>query len=414
MQDLTLCDSQRLLAARQQAYSLTVFRDVMADDIGRAFLALLDELTSTAVNAGATALAYGHLFALLAGEAELYSGEYTGDAWQNHLLDRLIAGENAFSRKAEVASWEEIGASLVQAVRFDLRLLQSLFLLDAVAIGQIAREYVGELPGWDAFQRLAAGEGGDGRVPALKRKFAGCPNWDDLASDLADYHSTAGVGIFGRYRAFRWLNRSGRGSLEGIRYPDPIRLDQLIAYDLERDLLIKNTEYFLDGLPANNVLLYGDRGTGKSSTVKALLNEYGQRGLRLVEVPKQHLDDFTQILAFLRDRRERFIIFVDDLSFEDDETHYKELKAVLEGSLEARPDNVLLYATSNRRHLIRERFGDRHEGLEEEIHPGDTYEEKLSLSDRFGITLTFLSPDQERYLKIVQALAVQRALQISP
>ncbi|MBI2863517.1 MAG: ATP-binding protein [Chloroflexi bacterium] len=404
-----------MIKSRQQASSLTVFRCVLADEIGQAFLTLVDGLTSTTQDPETIARSYGHLFALLAGEAELYTGELAGDAWQNHLLDRLLADENAFSRKAEVANWEEIGPSLLQAVRSDLRLLQLLFQFDARLASQAAELCVenpaGAWPRWDAFNALGGQKAG-GRLAEMKRKFARSLNWSDLAADLADHHQQTGVGLFGHYRAFRWLRRDGAGSLEGISHPDPIRLDQIIGYEPERQLLIQNTEHFLAGYPANNVLLYGDRGTGKSSTVKSLLNEYGCRGLRMVEVSKQQLDDFPQILTLLRERRERFILFVDDLSFEDDETHYKELKAVLEGGLEARPDNVLLYATSNRRHLIRERFGDRQEGLAEEIHPGDTFEEKLSLSDRFGITLTFLSPDQDRYLNIVEGLARQRRLTI--
>ncbi|HEX2998940.1 MAG TPA: ATP-binding protein, partial [Armatimonadota bacterium] len=200
--------------------------------------------------------------------------------------------------------------------------------------------------------------------------------------------------------------------LEGIETPDPIRLSDLIGYEQERDLLLRNTEHFLAGMQANNVLLYGDRGTGKSSSVKALLNEYAERGLRLIEVPKHQLGAFPRILRLLRGRPERFILFVDDLSFEENESSYKDLKAVLEGNLEVRPENVLLYATSNRRHLIPERFSDR-DGSSEEIHARDTQEEKLSLSDRFGITITFLSPTQALYLEIVSGLAQREGLRLS-
>ena len=185
-----------------------------------------------------------------------------------------------------------------------------------------------------------------------------------------------------------------------------------MGYETERELLLRNTEHFLAGYPANNVLLYGDRGTGKSSTIKALLSAYGDRGLRLVEVPKAQLGDLPLVLRLLRDRRERFVLFIDDLSFQETETEYKALKAVLEGGLEARPPNVLLYATSNRRHLVQERFEDRAGAVNGELHGVDTVQEKLSLSDRFGITLTFLAPDQERYLGIVSSLAAARALPI--
>jgi predicted AAA+ superfamily ATPase len=362
------------------------------------------------------------LFALLAEEAELYHGEIVGDAWQNHVLDRITADQNAFSLKAEHATWEEFGDSLVRAATFDLGALQSLFLLDAQLIAGWVRQGLTNgdegtfeaLPEWRSFKGIAVGSRVDIRLADLKKRFAPANDWSELVKDLADHYRQAGAGIFGSFHAFRWVPRDGAGELEGIAAPDPISLDQIIGYEAERGLLVQNTEHFLAGYPANNALLYGDRGTGKSSTVKALLNDFGDRGLRLVEVSKQHLDDFPRILSLLRNRRERFILFIDDLSFEDNESHYKELKAVLEGSLEARPDNVLLYATSNRRHLIREKFADRTEGLGAEVHPGDTLEEKLSLSDRFGITLTFLSPDQDRYLAIVSGLARQRNIAIQP
>ena len=224
----------------------------------------------------------------------------------------------------------------------------------------------------------------------------------------------AGVGIYGRYRAFRWV-RGGRdgGHPEGVAYPDPVTLADLVGYEREREPAIRNAERFAAGLPANNVLLYGERGTGKSSTVKALLNEFGDRGLRLIEVPKEHLGDFPELMAAVRNRRQRFILYVDDLSFEEQETHYKALKAILEGGIEARPDNVVLYATSNRRHIVRERFGDRTPASDDDVHAMDTMEEKLSLSDRFGIRVRFGAPDEGRYLQIIHGIAEQRGVSLS-
>jgi predicted AAA+ superfamily ATPase len=200
-----------------------------------------------------------------------------------------------------------------------------------------------------------------------------------------------------------------------VEHPDPVRLSDLVGYEYEREPVVQNAERFAAGLPANNALLYGERGTGKSSTVKALLNEFGDRGLRLIEVPKEHLEDFHELLAPLRDRRERFILYVDDLSFEEQETHYKALKAILEGGIEARPDNVILYATSNRRHLVRERFADRQAMVsdDDDVHGMDSLEEKLSLSDRFGIHVTFGTPNQERYLEIVESLAARRGIALA-
>jgi predicted AAA+ superfamily ATPase len=226
---------------------------------------------------------------------------------------------------------------------------------------------------------------------------------------LAAHYASAGTGLFSRFVAFRWIRRDGAGHLEGVAHPDPVRLEDLVGYEAEREPAVRNAERFASGLPANNVLLYGDRGTGKSSTVKALLNALAPRGLRLVEIPKEALGAFPRLVALLRGRRERFLLFVDDLSFEEHETEYKALKAVLEGSLETRPDNLVLYATSNRRHLVRQRFNDR-DSAADDIHPGDTVEEKLSLSDRFGLRVRFLAPDQSRYLAIARALAARHGV----
>ncbi|HEY8885541.1 MAG TPA: ATP-binding protein, partial [Chloroflexota bacterium] len=183
------------------------------------------------------------------------------------------------------------------------------------------------------------------------------------------------------------------------------------GYADQRATIQRNTQHFLAGRPANNLLLYGERGTGKSSMVKALLNAYADQGLRLVDVAKSALGDFSEIVAQLADQSQRFVVFVDDLSFDEGETGYAELKAVLEGGVEVRPDNVLIYATSNRRHLVVERFGDRL-APGDEIHVQDTLQEKLSLADRFGVTVIFLSPDQDQYLEIVKGLARRRELPI--
>jgi predicted AAA+ superfamily ATPase len=330
----------------------------------------------------------------------------------------LLADDNPFSMKAQRGGPDTIGPALLDQTRHDLETLQGLFLLTGrrldsmlTAIDRDAQSAAS----WDQFAPLGRGTppfGPAGR--ALKRQLAQSADWTELVSQLSHFYASEGSGLFGRFRAFRWTRRGHGGHLEGIAYPDPIRLEHLIGYEQERTLLVNNTEQFLAGFPANNVLLYGERGTGKSSTVKALLNAYADRGLRLVEVSKQLLPDFPQILAALRDRRERFILFVDDLSFDEHETIYREMKAVLEGTLEARPENILVYATSNRRHLIVERFSDHDAPDEAEIHVMDTVQEKLSLSDRFGLRIFFISPDQSRYLQIVRGLAQQRELMVEP
>ena len=183
-----------------------------------------------------------------------------------------------------------------------------------------------------------------------------------------------------------------------------------MGYEDQKQWLIRNTRYFLADHPANNVFVYGDRGTGKSSSIKALLNLFAGSSLRMVEVSRDDLHDLPRVMSLLRERPQHFILFVDDLSFEEGETQYKTLKAVLEGGLESRPRNVVVYATSNRRHLIREFFSDRNDLQGDEIRRQDTLQEKVSLADRFGIQLAFVAPDQTQYLAMVHAMAGRHGL----
>ncbi|HEX5514232.1 MAG TPA: ATP-binding protein [Gammaproteobacteria bacterium] len=203
--------------------------------------------------------------------------------------------------------------------------------------------------------------------------------------------------------AFRWRKQGGRGYLEAIANPHRIRLDDLRNIDRQKELVDRNTRQFVQGLPANNVLLSGSRGTGKSSLVKAMLTEYADQGLRLVEVEKHDLVDLPDLIRLLHGRPERFILFCDDLSFEADDPSYKTLKAALDGSLAAPPDNILIYATSNRRHLLPEYFADNQQTrhVEGEIHHGEAVEEKISLSERFGLWVSFYPFDQDAYLAVV-------------
>jgi predicted AAA+ superfamily ATPase len=226
---------------------------------------------------------------------------------------------------------------------------------------------------------------------------------------LAAYYQQFGTGLFAQYRAFRWQS----GQLSGIINPDPIEVTHLASYESQKAALVKNTEFLLAGYSALHVLLYGSRGTGKSSLVKGLLNQYSSSGLRLIEVSKSDLKDLSIIVEQLRDVPQKFIIFVDDLSFEEDDDAFKALKVVLEGSVTARSQNVVVYATSNRRHLIREFFEDRPRPREgDEVHAWDTVQEKLSFSDRFGLTLTFEPANQDSYLEIVQHLAQHATMDV--
>jgi predicted AAA+ superfamily ATPase len=400
---------------RAAAAALCVLRGVLDDAAGGLWLELVEALASRAPSPTRVAEAYARLFTLLSGEAELAGESLVGDAWQHHLLGRLLEDENPLSLKAQRAGRTEIGPALLAQARADLEALERCYRPGGTAIARAVARLAGVPPAsWQGFRPLSASDPRSARRRMMLR-FAATRGWGGLARPLADYYAEHGVGLFARFRAFRWIHASdGRGRLEGVALPDPVRLADLVGYEVERQPAVDNTRQFVANLPANNVLLYGDRGTGKSSTVKALLTEFHDKGLRLIEVSKEHLGDYVQIVTPLRGRRERFILFVDDLSFEEHETQYKALKAVLEGGLEARPENVVLYATSNRRRLVRERFSDRTGRVpDDDVHTDETVQEKLSLADRFGIHVPFLIPDQDRYLAIAAALAVRFGVRLS-
>lgn len=405
--------------ALRAARGLVLFRRILKDPICLVMVRFLEAVTTPA-QPDEILDAFGELFFLLSEKVE-EAGEPVGDAWQNFLLNRILYDDNAFSRGAAAASFEKLGISLRAAAEGDLRKLQTLHRVDAVAARETVLFLLGEgqapvggLPVWEDIagcdHHPVPLENRLGRE--IKAAFCNLGDWGRCLEELAGYYRQAGAGLFGQYGAFRWV--SPGGCLEGIAEPDAICFEELIGYQSQRQEVAANTERFLAGLPANNLLLYGDRGTGKSSTIKALLSHYGGRGLRLVEISKNVLGEFPSIIRQLRERPQRFILFVDDLSFEESEVGYKELKSVLEGSLESRPSNVLIYATSNRRHLVRERFSDREpvSGQDGDVRGNDTIQEKLSLADRFGVTILFTTPDRALYLDIVRGLAQQRGLSL--
>jgi len=220
--------------------------------------------------------------------------------------------------------------------------------------------------------------------------------------ELTNFYRCHGAGLFARYRAFLWED----GHLFPVEQPDSPKPEELLGYEMQREQVIANTKALVAGHLVNNVLLFGDSGTGKSSSVKAVLNEYAGEGLRMIEIYKHQFRELSAVIAAIKNRNYRFIIFIDDLSFEEHEVEYKFLKAVIEGGVETRPDNVLLYATSNRRHLVRETWNDRSDmEYQGDIHLSDTMEEKLSLASRFGVAINYPVPNREQYHDIVRGLA---------
>ena len=386
-----------------RARGLAVLRGVLASSAARDILSLLGLFTVERPESAAVAENFGRLWEELAVEA----GVLLPDAWQSHLAGRLLDDENPFSLGAER---RELSTIVVEQARRDLNTLQMLFDLDAGTLLSLVETAVPELEGrWTPWRDPEADAGKSRRGEPrqdMARQLAAAEDWGDLVEALVEHYATHGAGTFGSHKAFRWED----GGLRAVPHPDPVRLCDLIGYEKEREPLRRNTQRLLAGLPSHHALLYGLPGTGKSSTVKAVLNEYATVGLRLVELAKEDLEELPALLEALRGRGPCFILFIDDLSFEEHEVEYKALKALLEGSIEEPPRNVRLYATSNRRNLIRERFSDREEG--DDVHERDTMQEKLSLVARFGLRLTFPSPDQKRYLEIVSGLARERGVKI--
>lgn len=228
---------------------------------------------------------------------------------------------------------------------------------------------------------------------------------EELYRIITGFYKEYGVGKIGLNKAFRISEQEGGSILSPITTTGDMTLDDLVGYELQKEKLIANTEAFVEGRKANNVLLFGDAGTGKSTSIKAILNQYYSRGLRMIEIYKHEFKNLSKVISEIKNRNYRFVIYMDDLSFEEFEIEYKYLKAVIEGGLETKPENVLIYATSNRRHLIRETWSDRSDMSQDELHRSDTMQEKLSLVARFGVTIGYYKPSQKEYFHIVTTLA---------
>ncbi|MBR5773479.1 MAG: ATP-binding protein [Clostridia bacterium] len=315
--------------------------------------------------------------------AEIYdSGEPT---LSDLIYSLLLRDNNAFSRAcARGESFDKKAAELeIEA----LSLLAGITPRKLLDEARVSLALADGLAFWQNGDRLSASAG-------------------ELVQELCAYYSKHGCGIFSQYNAFVWQS----GELVPVESPDTITFADLKGYKTQRKALIDNTVAFLNGRPCNNVLLYGDRGTGKSSSVHALLNEYSGDGLRMIELSKADVADFHRISSMISKIPLKFIVFIDDLSFSNDNDSFAQLKAALEGGLAAKPSNMLIYATTNRRHLIKETFDSR-QG--DELHVNDSIQEELSLSDRFGIVITFINPDRKQFYDILDAMARDRGLDIS-
>ncbi len=331
--------------------------------------------------------------------------------WQNYLTFLILTNENSFTLTAERRGAAE--GSVNHFAKNDFAIFQKLFhydfskLEEALGIDSftILTNYKALHKSEKHYYRSISEN-----VQALSEKLAAAEDENEIFTLVTDFYKHYGVGMFGLNRAFRIRENGDEVEFIPINNTDKSLLSDLVGYDLQKKQLTDNTEAFLHGYPANNALLYGDAGTGKSSSVKALINEYYDRGLRMIEIYKHQFRALSKIIAAVKNRNYRYIIFIDDLSFEENELEYKFLKAVIEGGVETRPDNILIYATSNRRHLIKETWKDRGDmEFENDIHRSDTMEEKLSLAARFGVAINYNAPGRELYHEIVRELAARNS-----
>lgn len=335
--------------------------------------------------------------------------------WHNYLTYLLITNENSFSLTCERKGIEEGGSVNILAKK-DFEIFGRLFRYDFSEIERsLGIDCFSVITNYKSIHKRDCLYNKDAseKIRELSLLLAKAPDAQAIFDIVTEHYKTCGVGMFGLNRAFR-IRSDGDGlEIYPIGNADRITLDDLVGYEIQKKQLVENTKAFSEGKKANNVLLYGDSGTGKSSSIKAVLNEYSASGLRMIEIYKHQFRELSAVIAHIKNRNYRFIIYIDDLSFEENETEYKFLKAVIEGGVETRPENILIYATSNRRHLIRETWSDRadmeHNG---DVHRSDTMEEKLSLSSRFGIAINYSSPDRKEFLDIIRALAEREGLDI--
>ncbi len=331
---------------------------------------------------------------------------FEGNLWHTYLTFLLVNDENAYSTSCEIVG--PVTGSINKIAFHDFEIFKELFDYDFSALEmdleagciETIMDYKMSDGAGKVFNRRVRD-----RICSLAQKLGAVSDVEEFHYLMTQFYKEFGVGKLGLHKAFRIEHPEGQDmEIVPITNIAHVHLDDLVGYEIAKKKLIDNTEAFVKGRRANNCLLFGDAGTGKSSSIKAILNQYYDQGLRMIEVYKHQFKDLNDVIAQVKNRNYKFIIYMDDLSFEEFEIEYKYLKAVIEGGLERKPENVLIYATSNRRHLIRETFRDKAD-RDEELHTNDTVQEKLSLVARFGVTIYFGSPDKKEFQEIVRVLA---------
>ena len=337
---------------------------------------------------------------------------FAGNLWHDYLTYLLVNHENAFSTACEIVGSVEgtINAFAMhdfeifkQLYDFDLKELEKIY---PSVDSSLITDYQNINEGSKFFNKRIRD-----RICTLAQKLAKAESTEEFMDDMVQFYKEFGVGKLGLHKAFRIDGTVTPARIVPITNIAHVHLDDLVGYEIAKKKLIDNTEAFVQGRPANNCLLFGDAGTGKSSSIKGILNQYYDQGLRIIEAYKHQFKDLNDIIAQVKNRNYKFIIYMDDLSFEEFEIEYKYLKAVIEGGLEKKPDNILIYATSNRRHLVREKFSDKEE-RRDDLHSSDTVQEKLSLVARFGVSIFFCAPDKKQFQNIVKTLAERHQVEM--
>lgn len=337
---------------------------------------------------------------------------FAGNLWHDYLTYLLVNHENAFSMACEIVGPVEgtINAFAMhdfeifkQLYDFDLKELEKIY---PSVDSSLITDYQNINEGSKFFNKRIRD-----RICTLAQKLAKAKSTKEFMDDMVQFYKEFGVGKLGLHKAFRIDGTVTPARIVPITNIAHVHLDDLVGYEIAKKKLIDNTEAFVQGRPANNCLLFGDAGTGKSSSIKGILNQYYDQGLRIIEAYKHQFKDLNDIIAQVKNRNYKFIIYMDDLSFEEFEIEYKYLKAVIEGGLEKKPDNILIYATSNRRHLVREKFSDKEE-RRDDLHSSDTVQEKLSLVARFGVSIFFCAPDKKQFQNIVKTLAERHQVEM--
>lgn len=386
-----------------------LYRDFEQDEILNKVTSIIDAIQKEESTEGMLRLFYDCLNGLVE-MAGAYG--FSGNLWHNYLTFLLVNKENAFSTACEIVG--RIDGSINQMALHDFVRFKELYDYDIRVFDEVFGSndcrVICDYKNTNTNKKLFNKRIRD-RISSLSRQLEAASGADVFMDNMVQFYREFGVGKLGLHKAFRVDNCDGTTQIISITNIAQVHLEDLVGYEIPKQKLIDNTEAFIRGKPANNCLLYGDAGTGKSSSIKAILNQYYDQGLRIIEVYKHQFQMLNEIITQIKNRNYKFIIYMDDLSFEEFEIEYKYLKAVIEGGLERKPENVLIYATSNRRHIVREQFSDK-TGRRDDLHSSDTVQEKLSLVYRFGVSIFFCAPEKKEFQNIVRVLAKRHQIEM--